>query len=99
MEGIHSSGQMCGEILVTAKLQKEDGKQEIDIEVYSTSRGEKWCLEIRGANGKVLHQLNRTTGRDAVFDVWRYVSLNAKQIDVRLTGPAGQACSLELTAK
>jgi hypothetical protein len=92
-------GQMCGETLVTAKLQKEDGKQEVDVEVYSTSRGEKWRLEIRGGDGKVLHRLNRTTGRDAAFDVWRYVPFNAKQIDVRLTGPAGQACELELTGR
>jgi len=96
---IDRTGQMCGETLVTAKLQKEDGKQEVDVEVYSTSRGEKWRVEIRGGNGKVLHQLNRTTGRDSAFDVWRYVPLNAKQIDVRLTGPAGQACVLELTGK
>lgn len=92
-------GQMCGEALVTAKLQKEDGKQEVDVEVYSTSRSEKWRMEIRGKNGKVLHRINRTTDRDAAFDAWRYVPLNAKQLDVSLSGPAGQQCLITLAAK
>lgn len=55
--------------------------------------------QMCGGNGEVLHRLNRTTGRDAAFDVRRDVPLNVKQIDVRLTAPASQACSLELTAK
>jgi hypothetical protein len=96
---IDRTGQMCAESVITAKLQKEDGKQEVDVEVYSKSPGQKWRLEIRGGTGKVLHRINRTTGRDAAFDVWRYVPFNADQIDVRLTGPSGQECLLELTAQ
>jgi hypothetical protein len=92
-------GQICGEALVTAKLQKEDRKQEVDVEVYSTSRGEKWRLEIRAGNGRVLHRINRTTDRDGAFDAWRYVPLNAKQLDVNLSGPAGQQCSITLAAR
>lgn len=92
-------GEICGDALVTAKMQQEDGKREVDVEVYSSSRGETWRLEIRGRNGKVLHRINRTTDRDAAFDVWRYVPLNANQIDVRLAGPSGQACSINLTAR
>lgn len=92
-------GQICGEALVTAKLQQEEAKQEVDVEVYSTSRGEKWRLEIRGGNGKVLHRINRTTDRNAAFDAWRYVPLNAKKINVKLSGPSGQTCLRELKAK
>ena len=96
---IDRAGIMCGPAVVTAKFQQEGPKREVDVEVYSTSRGEKWRLEIREANGKLLNRINRTTGRDAAFDVWRYVPPNSKRIDVILAGPSGQDCSIRLTAK
>jgi hypothetical protein len=96
---IDRAGLMCGQAVVTAKFQQEGSKREVDVEVYSTSRGEKWRLEIREANGKLLHRINRATGRDAAFDVWRYVPPKSKVIDVSLAGPSGQECSIRLTAK
>jgi hypothetical protein len=66
-------GQVCGEALVTAKMQQEDGK--------------------------VLHRMNRTTDRNFAFDVWRYVPRSANQIDIRLSGPSGQECSIKLAAE
>lgn len=41
---IDRAGKMCGQAVVTAKFQQEGSKREVDIEVYSTSRGEKWRL-------------------------------------------------------
>ena len=93
---IDRAGKMCGNAVVTAKFQQEDEKREVDVEVYSTSRGEKWRVEMRTANGKVLHRMNRTTGRDAAFDVWRYVPPTTKKIEVSLTGPSGEDCSITL---
>jgi hypothetical protein len=93
------AGIMCGQAVVTAKFQQEGAKREVDVEVYSTSRGEEWRLEFREANGKLLNRLTRTTGRDAAFDVWRYVPPKSKVIDVILVGPSGQDCSIRLTAK
>jgi hypothetical protein len=92
-------GTTCGQALVTAKFQQEDDEREVDVEVYSRSRGEKWRLEIRDAQGKVLHRMKRTTGRDAAFDVWRYVPLNTTKVDVRVSGPSGQACVITLTSR
>ncbi len=96
---IDRAGIMCGQAIVTAKFQQEGPKREVDVEVYSTSRGEKWRLEIRKANGKLLNRIHRTTGRDAAFDVWRYVPPESKIIDVILAGPSGQDCSIRLAAK
>lgn len=92
-------GKMCGDAVVTAKFQQEDLKREVDVEVYSTSRGEKWRLQIREANGPVLHRITRTTGRDAAFDVWRYVPTSVNKIDVRISGPSGQGCSIRLASR
>jgi hypothetical protein len=92
------AGTMCGQAIVTAKFQQEEGKREVDVEVYSTARGERWRIEIRAANGKVLHRISRTTGRDAAFDVWRYVPPNTKSVEVKLSGPASEDCSIDLTA-
>jgi hypothetical protein len=92
-------GIMCGQAVVTAKFQQEGAKREVDVEVYSTSRGEKWRLEFREANGKVLNRLTRTTDSDAAFDVWRYVPPKSKRIDVSLAGPSGEDCLIRLTAK
>jgi hypothetical protein len=96
---IDRTGIICGQAVVTAKFQQEGPKREVDVEVYSTSRGEKWRLEFREANGKLLNRINRTTGRDSAFDVWRYVPPKSKVIDVSLAGPSGQNCSIKLTAK
>jgi len=93
------TGIMCGQAIVTAKFQQEGPKREVDVEVYATSRGEKWRVEFREANGKLLNRMNRTTGRDAAFDVWRFVPPTSKRIDVSLAGPSGQECSIRLTVK
>ena len=98
-EMIDRVGKVCGQAIVTAKFQQEDSKREVDVEVYASSRGEKWRLEIRAANGTVLHRINRTTGSDAAFDVWRYVPPTTKKIDVNLSGPSDQSCSINLVAK
>lgn len=90
--------KICGQATVTAKLEQDGRDREVDVEVYSQARGEKWRLVVRDSNGNVLHRINRTTNRDAEFDVWRYVPLNANQIDVRVSGPSGQACSIRLKA-
>ncbi len=90
--------KMCGQATVTAKLEQDGRDCEVDVEVYSSARGEKWRLVVRDANGNVLHRINRTTNRDAEFAVWRYVPLNANQIDVRVSGPSGQACTVRLSA-
>ena len=90
--------EMCGQATVTAKLEDDGRDREVDVEVYSSARGEKWRLVVRDANGNVLHRINRTTNRDAEFDVWRYVPLNANQIDVKVSGPSGQACTVRLSA-
>jgi hypothetical protein len=95
---IDRAGKMCGQAVVTAKFQQEGPKREVDVEVYSTSRGEKWSLEILAASGKLLHRINRTTDRDAAFDVWRYVPPKSQKIDVILSGPSGQNCSISLMA-
>lgn len=96
---IDRAGIICGQAVVTAKFQQEGPKREVDVEVYSTSRGEKWRLEIRAANGKLLHRINRTTDRGAAFDVWRYVPPKSQKIDVILSRPSGQDCSITLTAE
>ena len=51
---IDRAGMMCGKADANAKFQQEGFKREVSAEVYSTSRGEKWRLEIREANGKLL---------------------------------------------
>ena len=97
-EMIDRAGKMCEQAVVTAKFQQEGPKREVDVEVYSTSRGEKWLVKIQTANGKVLHRINRTTDRNAAFDVWRYVPPTTKKVDVSLSGPSGQNCSINLEA-
>ena len=92
-------GTTCGQAVVTVKFQQEEAKREVDVEVYSTSRGEKWRVEFRNAKGKLLNRMNRTTGRDGAFDVWRFVPPKSKKIDVNVTGPSDQNCSISLTAK
>jgi hypothetical protein len=91
-------GTTCGRAVVTVKFQQEEAKREVDVEVYSTSRGERWRVELRDTNGKLLHRMNRTTGRDGAFDVWRFVPPKSKRIDVSVTGPSGQDCSIQLAA-
>jgi hypothetical protein len=98
-EMLDRTGIMCGQAIVTSKFQQEGAKREVDVEVYASSRGEKWRLEIRTANGTVLHRINRTTGSDAAFDVWRYVPPTTKKINVNLSGPSDQSCSINLVAK
>ncbi len=96
---IDRTGIMCGQAVVTAKFQQEGAKREVDVEVYSTSRGEEWRVEFRAANGKLLNRMNRTTGRDAAFDVWRYVPPKSASIDVSVAGPSGQDCLIRLTVR
>ena len=90
--------KMCGQATVTAKLEQDRRDREVDVEVYSQTQGEKWRLVVRDSSGKTLHQINRTTNRDAEFSVWRYVPLSANNIDVRVSGPSGQACTIKLAA-
>ncbi len=98
-EMIDRTGIVCGQAIVTAKFQQEGPKREVDVEVYASSRGEKWRLDIRAANGTVLHRINRTTGSDSAFDVWRYVPPTTKSINVNLSGPSDQSCSINLVAE
>ncbi len=95
---IDRTGIMCGQAVVTAKFQQEGAKREVDVEVYSTSRGEEWRVEFRAANGKLLNRMKLTTDRDAAFDVWRYVPPKSKKIDVSLAGPSGEVCTIRLVA-
>jgi hypothetical protein len=92
-------GKMCGEAVVTAKFQQEETQREVDVEVYSSARGEKWRLVVRAADGPVLHRVTRTTGRDGAFDVWRYVASSINKIDIKVSGPSSQGCSIRLEAR
>ena len=88
----------CGTALVTAKLERDSSEQEVDIEVYSDRRGERWRLVIKDASGATLHTINRKTNREGEFDVWRYISGSIKKVSIDVRGPNGQACTLQLSA-
>jgi len=90
--------QRCGAALVTAKLERDSREHEVDIEVYSERRGERWTMVIKDSNGDVLRTINKRTNGEGEFDVWRSIpgSINDVSIDVR--GPHGQNCTLQLQA-
>lgn len=88
----------CGNALVTVELERDSREHEVDIEVYSDGRGERWQMTIKDASGDVLRTISRKTNREGEFDVWRSIpgSINDVTVDVR--GPNGQRCTLQLQA-
>lgn len=88
----------CGNALVTAKLERDSREHEVDIEVYSDRRGERWRMLIKDADGDVLRKATRKTNREGEFDVWRSIPGTIDQVSVSVRGPKGQRCMLRLTA-
>lgn len=86
----------CGSALVTAKLERDSRENEVDVEVYSDRRGERWRIMIRDADGDVLRTVTRTTNREGEFDFWRYIPASIDKVSVDVRGPSGQRCSLQL---
>lgn len=90
--------ERCGSALVTAKLERDSRDHEVDIEVYSDRRGERWRMVIKDADGDVLRKVTRRTNREGEFDVWRSVPGAIDQVSIAVRGPNGQRCVLRLTA-
>lgn len=88
----------CGSALVTAKMERDSREHEIDIEVYSDRRGERWRMVIKDADGDVLRTIKRKTNREGEFDVWRSIPGSVDEVSVAVRGPGGQRCTLELSA-
>ena len=88
----------CGSALVTAKLERDSREHEIDVEIYSDRRSERWRIVIADADGGVLHRLTRKTNREGEFDVWRSISGSIDGVSVKVRGPNGQRCTLQLQA-
>jgi len=88
----------CGSALVTAKLERDSREHEVDIEVYSDRRGERWRMLIKDADGDVLRKVTRKTNREGEFDVWRSIPGTIDQVSVSVRGPNGQRCTLKLNA-
>lgn len=88
----------CGSALVTADLERDSDEYEVDVEIYSKSRGERWSLVIKDSKGEVLHRVSRKTNREGEFDVWRSIPGTINDVSVDVRGPNGQACSLKLQA-
>lgn len=86
----------CGTALVTAKLEADGRRYEVDVEVYSGPR-ERWTITTRTASGAVLNRFARTTNREGEFDAWRYLPSRPGMIDVVAQGPAGR-CTIPLQA-
>ena len=90
--------KMCGNAMVTVKLERDSREHEVDVEVYSERGGERWRIVIKDSDGEVLRTVTRKTNREGEFDVWRSIpgSINDVTVDVR--GPSGQTCTLQLQA-
>src|SRR6056297_2321469 len=84
----------CGSALVTAKLERDSREHEVDVEVYSQRRGERWRIVVRDADGEVLHRIKRKTNREGEFDVWRTVPRSDDRLKLRVKGPNKQRCTL-----
>lgn len=90
--------KMCGSAMVTAKLERDSREHEVDVEVYSQRRGERWRIVISDADGNVLRTVKRKTNREGEFDVWRSIPGSIKDVSVDVRGPSGQRCTIELNA-
>lgn len=90
--------KMCGGAIVTAKLERDSRAYEVDIEVYSDRRGERWTMVIKDADGDVLRTVKRKTNREGEFDVWRSIPGSVNDVTVDVRGPNGQRCTLQLKA-
>jgi len=90
--------QRCGNALVTAKLERDSREHEIDVEVYSDRRGERWRIIVQDADGEVLHRINRKTNREGEFDTWRSIPRSEERVKLRIQGPDKQRCVLTLRA-
>jgi len=88
----------CGSALVTAKMERDSREHEVDVEIYSDRRGERWRIVIEDADGDVLHRIKRKTNREGEFDVWRSISGSIDEVSVKVRGPNGQRCTLGLQA-
>ncbi len=88
----------CGAALVTAELERDSREHEVDVEVYSQRRGERWRIVIRDSDGEVLHRITRKTNREGEFDVWRSVPRSDDRLKLRIKGPNKQRCTLTLRA-
>ena len=90
--------KMCGNAMVTAKLERDSREHEVDVEVYSQSGGERWRIVMKDANGEVLRTVTRKTNREGEFDVWRSIPGTINNVSVDVRGPSGQTCTLQLQA-
>ncbi len=90
--------KVCGNAMVTAKLERDSREHEVDVEVYSERGGERWRIVIKDANGEVLRTVTRKTNREGEFDVWRSIPGTINAVSVDVSGPSGQTCTLQLRA-
>lgn len=90
--------KICGNAMVTVKLERDSREHEVDIEVYSERRGERWTMAIKDGNGDVLRTVNKRTNGEGEFDVWRSIPGTINDVSVDVRGPNGQRCSLQLQA-
>ena len=88
--------KVCGNAMVTVKLERDSREHEVDIEVYSERRGERWTMVIKDGNGDVLRTVNKRTNSEGEFDVWRSIPGTINNVSVDVRGPNGQRCSLQL---
>ena len=90
--------KVCGNAMVTAKLERDSREHEVDVEVYSERGGERWRIVIKDGNGEVLRTVTRKTNREGEFDVWRSIPGTINDVSVDVSGPSGQTCTLQLQA-
>ena len=85
----------CGVGVVTAKLERDGGQREIDVEVYASPR-QRWSFIVRDTQGSELVRMARTTNREGEFDTWRYLPTRPDAVSVAVRGPSGSRCTIEL---
>lgn len=88
------SGRCTGSSSYQLDLEKERNRIEVDLEIDSRTRGERWAVKVRH-NGKVFYDRARITDDDGEFDVDRRVP-NRKgkdTISFTATSSSGEKCT------
>jgi hypothetical protein len=96
--GIRVSGACSGAALSKLKAKHDNGRIEVEFEVDSNRRGQRWQVVIK-RSGKAVYRATKTTVAPSGSFTSRKLTANGagvETISARATGPGGQVCTAKL---
>jgi hypothetical protein len=96
--GIRVAGACSGAALSKLKAKHDNGRIEVEFEVDSNRRGQRWQVVIK-RSGRAVYRATKTTTAPSGSFTSRKLTRNGagiETISARATGPGGQVCTAKL---